>query len=339
MRSLTARIVTASIEPSVTSLHQTLALETYAQIVDGLPIRKVAWDQSHSLLEKRHPINHHLILCPEVLETTREIRDTFDIKTLSFNPKLLQAYQSAPPSTRLFNLRLLEITAAAVHQIGILLFKLKLLMHVPATTNGSDIDTVTRWEPPPDKFARIEPHPTLFSQPYFIAHEQYPDGVADMVGYWAEDRILGGVALFDRSRTWDRINEPEPNAYFHSGRARTTFFICQLVDEQQDELVRFLTEGRDGRIGSVISATSATHRYDSNGPLPIRLSSRNKVRITPGDATEVHKIYRDPWERRPPPETIFDREPCVPNSIDYPDLDVAGEIDRLNEVWEKSHRK
>jgi hypothetical protein len=29
-------------------------------------------------------------------------------------------------------------------------------------------------------------------------YDQYPDGLADVAGYWAEDRIFGGVVLFDR---------------------------------------------------------------------------------------------------------------------------------------------
>ena len=29
-------------------------------------------------------------------------------------------------------------------------------------------------------------------------YDQYPDGVADKVGYWVEARILGGAVLFNR---------------------------------------------------------------------------------------------------------------------------------------------
>lgn len=34
--------------------------------------------------------------------------------------------------------------------------------------------------------------------------EQYPNGVADIVGYWAEAQIFGGVVLFDRRKPSDR---------------------------------------------------------------------------------------------------------------------------------------
>ena len=39
---------------------------------------------------------------------------------------------------------------------------------------------------------------TFFRHDWYDDHGQYPDGIADQVGYWAEARILGGVVLFDR---------------------------------------------------------------------------------------------------------------------------------------------
>jgi hypothetical protein len=38
----------------------------------------------------------------------------------------------------------------------------------------------------------------LFFHVDYMDHRQYPNGLADMAGYWAEDRIFGGVVLFDR---------------------------------------------------------------------------------------------------------------------------------------------
>ena len=63
------------------------------------------------------------------------------------------------------------------------------------------------------------------------------------------------------------------------------------------------------------------------------------VHITPRDAAELHKVYRDAWERRPTRKPSFYREPCVGNNIDYPDLDVPGEIDSLKDIWEKNQRR
>ncbi|KAH8194167.1 hypothetical protein TruAng_011668 [Truncatella angustata] len=185
-----------------------LALTTYAQIIDGLPTSDVAWDQYSSKLHRRHPINDHVALCSGVLEKAKEFRADLDLEALRFSPTLLQAYQSASTSSQAFGFRLIELTAAALHQIGVFLFHLELRMHNSATTRGLDIEAVTLWEPEQNHFMRIIPDPTLFTQSHFTAQEQYPDGLADIAGYWAEDRILGGVVLFDRSQSWAENSEP-----------------------------------------------------------------------------------------------------------------------------------
>lgn len=42
---------------------------------------------------------------------------------------------------------------------------------------------------------------TPFSVVLYDEPDRYPDGIADVVGYWAEDRIFGGVVLFGRGET------------------------------------------------------------------------------------------------------------------------------------------
>lgn len=32
-------------------------------------------------------------------------------------------------------------------------------------------------------------------------YEKYPSGLLNVVGYWAEDKLFGGVLLFDRGET------------------------------------------------------------------------------------------------------------------------------------------
>lgn len=48
------------------------------------------------------------------------------------------------------------------------------------------------------QFTPKEP-PVPFYHNSYLLHQQYPYGVADVVGYWAEAKIFGGVVLFDRS--------------------------------------------------------------------------------------------------------------------------------------------
>lgn len=200
-------------------------------------------------------------------------------------------------------------------------------MHDAATTQGKDIDSVTIWEREPDEWARSIPYPTMFTHPSFQAVEQYPNGLADIVGYWAENRILGGVSLFDRSQDWDGTT-PEPNLYFQPSRYNVTYRICQLLDEQQHTLVDFLLADRD-----VARACC---------PLPILPGEQNRVRIDPEDAIPMHKVYRDIWERKQVEKTrLWGRNyyPCVSSSLDYPELDVDEEIERLDRIWEESERR
>ncbi len=65
-----------------------LALETYAQIIDGVPLREVARDRYEHRLRKDHPINSHAELFPGALETATCMRDEVDIRSLTFDTKV-----------------------------------------------------------------------------------------------------------------------------------------------------------------------------------------------------------------------------------------------------------
>lgn len=188
------------------------------------------------------------------------------------------------------------------------LFQQKDKLHDSSTTGGLDVDQVMEWETPSEGWERIPADSTLFMHPHFAAHKNYPKGIADIAGYWAEDRILGGVAIFDRSRTW-AMDGDEPNVYFQSCRRRNTFRAWQLLDKQQTDLVSFLTsDDPDADVSSRL--------------LPLQASIENKVRCDPEEAIPVHSIYRDLWERTPPVEPL--RGSCVRRTLDvhdYPELD------------------
>lgn len=73
------------------------------------------------------------------------------------------------------------------------MFGLDLRLHV------GNIDSVARWTMPPfDEGLVITPPLTLFSHMGYLDEDVYPEGVVEVVGYWAENRILGGVVLFAR---------------------------------------------------------------------------------------------------------------------------------------------
>lgn len=239
--------------------------------------------------------------------------------------KLLEAFRSAKPASHNFKLRLLELTAVSIHQIAVYLFQLEVNLHDQASTRGLDVNAVVELQPEPDDFFNnVDPCRTHFALQHFTAHKQYPHGIADMVAYWAEDRILGGVAIFDHSETWTPDNEP--NVYLQSCRKWATWRIWQLLLDQQEDLVRFL-------LREPHSSTDPTEFPD--GPLPIMPSRANTVRINPSDAIPIHKVYRDIWERGEPPQQLRMQQfitPCVVNSDDYPEMeDTAEYVKRLNE--------
>ena len=67
-----------------------IAAETYAQIVDGLPLAKTYLEAySDPLFSKEeHPASRHTELCPGVLEELAEIWESFDVEELHFNSRV-----------------------------------------------------------------------------------------------------------------------------------------------------------------------------------------------------------------------------------------------------------
>jgi hypothetical protein len=233
--------------------------------------------------------------------------------------------------SRTLHLRLIELAAVAVHHFAVYLYKLGIRIHDRHVSDPDytvDGATTWDWDPPLQSLGctslSTPPWETLFSHPHYGAKNQYPDGLADVVGYWAEDQIFGGVVLFDRSQTWrnsdgEEPGSPEPNFYMHSARADVTFRLWQVKNEEQEVLVRFLLAP---------DPTPASEAGPAaNGPLPILPTRSHRVRIDPDRAIVDNKVYRDVWERRAPlwGRSVDDRRPR--NIDDYPeDEDLHAEV-------------
>lgn len=103
-------------------------------------------------------------------------------------------------------MRLVELAAASIHQIAVLLFQSDTKLH-----DEDYIASVVSWKRETqwvdDEYGRhvcpeqLEPRPTLFYHVNYMDYEQYPHGLADVAGYWAEDRVFGGIAVFDRGES------------------------------------------------------------------------------------------------------------------------------------------
>ncbi|KAK5655519.1 hypothetical protein OQA88_5790 [Cercophora sp. LCS_1] len=296
------------------------AIFTYAQILDGLPTAATFID-SRAGLDRDHPLRQHTQLCPGALEKAQEYRRSFNPNVLSFEVKLAQAFQDAELGTSEFNMRLIEMVAVALHRIAVVLYQSDDVGH------KDDSVAITTWQRPISDeeldrrgLVRLKSPETLFSHWSYVRKDAYPNGVADIVGYWAENRILGGVVLFGRGVSGFGVRNSDSFAqlygrltgvqcdgvYLHSNREGVTYRIYKLLDSQVDALLDFL-------LGS-----------SNTNPLPIRGDEKNRDRIDPVDAIEVFRVFRDEWEREPTPRhskmwTFWKRRPK--NSFDYPELD------------------
>ena len=82
------------------------------------------------------------------------------------------------------------MTATALHSTAALLYDRTKHMHEPWRGCDQDLIPPTNLRPPT---------PLLHLE--YMDHDQYPLGVADMVGYWAEQQVFGGVVLFGRGES------------------------------------------------------------------------------------------------------------------------------------------
>ncbi|KAK3899210.1 hypothetical protein C8A05DRAFT_46661 [Staphylotrichum tortipilum] len=268
-----------------------LALSTFAQIVDGLPTADIAFDRRFHGLDNDHPVDEHEELCPGVMEWTREIRDQFNPSILMFDPTLIKAYRRAIPGSRVFKVRFLELVAVSVHQLAALLFNLGVYMH---TGGPEDVERVTQYQGPPlaPGLAVCIPEVTLFNHHGYLDDDIYPEGAADVAGYWAEDPE-------------ERAPIDPPNAWFNSSRRMVTNRYYQLLDHLQDAMVDFFLAEDPARVPC---------------PLPVLGDKSNGVRVDFWDAILHRFICRDPWECKPPSEATVEfwaRRPQ--NELDYPE--------------------
>ncbi len=193
-----------------------------------------------------------------------------------------------------FRVRLLELVAVSIHQLAALVFNFDPCLH---EGGPRDVEKVTQYVEPPDApgLGFNSPNVTPFNHHGYLDHDIYPEGIADVVGYWAEDRILGGVTVFDRPA--ERTLREPPNAYFSACRNNVTYRYFQLRDDQQQAMFDFFV---------------AEHPDPANCPLPIIGDKGNLVRVDFWLAITHRLIQRDAWECKPPSEAevrFWERRP------------------------------
>ncbi|OAA68022.1 hypothetical protein SPI_00217 [Niveomyces insectorum RCEF 264] len=291
------------------------ARTTYGQILDGVPLSDEVGDvYEGEVVCPGHPLlDEHLELSADVLAKLDELRASTPLDDFQVDATTIFEYQAASPGSRAFQTRLIELVARTVHAIAIWIFN----NYSPLRPKD---DRLLTWRPDKDGSERIRKYfyrngypPTLFVHPWYKAYDQYPDGLADGVGYWAEDRIFGGVVLFDRrpqegpdtiyrtSFPYDPVHLPKraDAIYFHTNANGVTYRIYRLRDEQRQQLLQFLLSTAATSASPITPSAVPSESFPTPCPLPIRGDEDNRVRIDPEESVFDRGVYRDPWEHKP----------------------------------------
>lgn len=188
-----------------------VARETYFQIIHGTPSRM----RSH--LRETIVVNDSLKSSEKAIQLFEEIRTKFALQNLKIDMKLAQNYQNASRGSRENLLRLLEIAAASVHALAGMIYT---SFHKDTNIMPPEPREGHYWQ-----FRRTDHFYVDFYHTNYRRFENYPFGLLNVVGYWAETEIFGGVVLFERVESGSDI----VNAFLHP---QTTAYAFQLSIEQ-----------------------------------------------------------------------------------------------------------
>ncbi|KAI6758791.1 hypothetical protein HG530_011031 [Fusarium avenaceum] len=287
-----------------------VALLTYAQILDGLPTKQSLLDSTGICTGyKDHPVlaMQHNKICPGFVGKAREFRAKFDIAVLEFDLKALDRFQNAENGSEEFKLRLIELTVVACHQIGAYLFGLDDGAHKHELYNNWKEMAMEERRNGVEARKYYFPSPIAFSSRSYRAFKQYPMGLADIAGYWAESKIFGGVVVFDRGETETEILivfVQCKSMWIHGDLAKGPKTLYPPTEEQFDDLAKFLT---------------SSPNKDSTYPFPMPGKSVNRPRWDAHDALAHQHIFCDKHERILPSKPP--RRGCVESSVDWPELE------------------
>lgn len=285
-----ANLSTEKLQHLETTLAFILALpnahDIYAQIIDGKPTWKSYIDpNTYGFPTETTIVSDHPNPSNEAMQISEEIIAVFTPQALKIDIQLAQNYQNTPLGSREHDLRLLEITAASLNALAGMIYA---AFH-PET------------EPKPQEPPSIEQDLRFYETGQFYVDfyhakykefDRYPFGLLNVVGYWAETQIFGGVLLFDRGESGLEIN----NAFVHPQRVS---YAYQLSSQQ---IACF----------SRLSKPEHTAQLPKAEPLlPFAQEPYTQIKNTWVRAGESPlRIYKNEYDK-PPPSYIPARPSCV----------------------------
>ena len=102
----------------------------------------------------------------------------------------------------------MELVARSIHCIAASIDKLAEKAHIGNIREAIDFVQPGRVIDMGTRTIEMDSTPALkhlFFSFNYMNVKDYPFGVSDMAGYWAEDRIFGGVVLFDRGESGKEV--------------------------------------------------------------------------------------------------------------------------------------
>ena len=194
------------------------AQDTYAQLIDGRPtwqsyVRDPGFPDEFIIVsdhpnssdeakqqyeEIRAGLTLHAIKVDINVQLPRNLVETL-VRMLT-TLQLVQNYQNAPLNTREHDLRLLEVTAVSINALAGIIY----LAYHPETElkpPKPSIDQDFNYSFHHSKRRHVDFYHTAYE-----AYERYPFGLLNVVGYWAEDKLFGGVLLFDRGESGSEVS-------------------------------------------------------------------------------------------------------------------------------------
>ncbi|KAL3600791.1 hypothetical protein FPOAC2_05040 [Fusarium poae] len=216
---------------------------------------------------------------------------------MQFDEYLLKSFQDANKGSEEYNIRLVELTVVACHQIAVYFFNLDDGAHNHQLYQ--DWAQQRRMEQILTSEVRDIIPPSAFFHTSYTYFDQYPQGLADVAGDWAEGRIFGGVVVFDRGETESECK----SMWIHGARLRGPTTLYPPTPDQFDSFINFLLSDPEER---------------TTCPLPIHGKNENRPRWHPYDALAKYHIFRDKYERRLPLE--HPKRECMLVNADWPEL-------------------
>ncbi|KAL1954723.1 hypothetical protein VTO42DRAFT_776 [Malbranchea cinnamomea] len=231
----------------------------FAQIIDGTPVR----DPSHGGSPQVHRTNQPTA---ESISRFRAMRDyilTTQVQFLEVEANLSSVFRAVSLRSPTYERCLVVAVAAEVHKIA--------------------ADLYARFHPDTEPHVYLEPEEVtrqvpFYMWPYILKH-QYPRGLYNVVGFWAEWQIFGGVVLLDNSREPFQVAPGCADVYIHaSGRSREVF---PLTYEQ----LRHFSELQNLRAASLVDQL-----------LPF-IPDPDVVKLQPRHPDTFRTVYREEWEK------------------------------------------